>query len=68
MLNLCRIICLDYLQMCDSVNHRFQLNSEILITRLSFTHLRYIMAIDDPFERFFYELECIKGMSRSLLN
>lgn len=45
----------------DSVNHKFQMDPEILITRLSFTHLRYIMAIDDPFERFFYELECIKG-------
>ncbi|MBQ9060592.1 MAG: DUF1016 family protein [Firmicutes bacterium] len=46
---------------CDSVNRKFQIDPEVLITRLSFTHLRYIMTLDDPFERFFYELECIKG-------
>lgn len=48
-------------KICDSVNHKFELDPEVLITRLSFTHIRAIMAIDDPFERFFYELECIKG-------
>ena len=42
------------------VSNRFEMDPEMLITRLSFTHLRYIMAIDDPPERFFYELECIK--------
>lgn len=46
---------------CDSVNHKFKMDPEMLITRLSFTHIRQLLSIDDPLERFFYELECIKG-------
>ena len=46
---------------CDSVKHKFKMDPEMLITRLSFTHIRQLLSIDDPFERFFYELECIKG-------
>ena len=49
---------------CDSVNHKFKMDPEMLITKLSFTHIRQLLPIDDPFERFFYELECIKGTSR----
>ncbi len=41
-------------------DNRFVTNPEILISKLSFTHIREIMRIDDPFERFFYEFECIK--------
>ena len=48
-------------EICDSVSRKFEMNPELLITKLSFTHLRYILPIDDPLERFFYELECIKG-------
>ena len=48
-------------QICDSANHKFETNPETLITRLSFTHIREILTLDDPFERFFYEFECIKG-------
>ena len=32
-----------------------------LITRLSFTHLAELVAIDDPLKRAFYEVECIRG-------
>lgn len=46
-------------EICDSTSRRFELDPEILITKLSFTHIRKILPIDDPFERFFYELECI---------
>jgi len=49
-------------EICDSMNHIFQTDPEVLITRLSFTHIREIMRIDDPLERFFYEFECIKGV------
>lgn len=45
----------------DSANHKFQTDPELLISRLSFTHIREIMSIDDPLERFFYEFECIHG-------
>lgn len=61
MLNLCRTFYLKYPQICDSANHKFKMDPEMLITRLSFTHIRQLLPIDDPFERFFYELECIKG-------
>jgi len=32
-----------------------------LITRLSFTHIAELLAIDDPSKRAFYETECIRG-------
>ena len=38
----------------------FITNPEVLIGNLSFSHIREIMTIDDAFERFFYETECIK--------
>ena len=49
-----------FTKICDSMNHKFETEPEILISRLSFTHIREIMSIDDSFERFFYETECIK--------
>ena len=48
-------------EICDSVNHKFMTPPEVLLSYLSFTHIRAILSIDDPIERFFYELECIKG-------
>lgn len=45
-----------------TVLHKFETPPETLISRLSFSHIREIMSIDDPFERFFYEFECIKGI------
>jgi hypothetical protein len=48
-------------EICDSMNHKFMTPPEILLTHLSFTHIREILSIEDPIERFFYELECIKG-------
>lgn len=47
-------------KICYSVSNKFQLDPEILSTQLSFTHIRRIMSIDDPMERYFYELEYIK--------
>lgn len=47
-------------EICDSVNHKLETAPEMLISHLSFTHIREIMTIDDSFERFFYETECIK--------
>ena len=37
------------------------LSGKLLISRLSFTHLELLSAIEDPLKRVFYELECIKG-------
>lgn len=44
-----------------SVSYQFITKPEILIGNLSFSHIREIMVIDDAFERFFYETECIKS-------
>ncbi len=44
-----------------TVSHKFETPPELLVTRLSFSHIKEIMPIEDPIERFFYELECIKG-------
>lgn len=46
---------------CETVSRKFQTPPELLVSRLSFSHIKEIMTIDDPIERFFYELECIKG-------
>ena len=45
----------------DSANPKFETDPEVLISCLSFSHIRQIMKLDDPFERFFYEFECIQG-------
>ena len=37
------------------------ISGRTLLTRLSFTHLERLAAIDDAFKRAFYETECIKG-------
>lgn len=49
-------------EICVTASRKFETDPELLISRLSFSHIKEIMAIDDPFERFFYELECIKGI------
>ena len=46
---------------CETASRKFETPPELLITRLSFSHIKEIMSIEDPIERFFYELECIKG-------
>lgn len=47
-------------QICESVNHKFTTTPETLLSHLSFTHIREIMSLEDDFQRFFYETECIK--------
>ena len=32
----------------------------MIVSRLSFSHIREIMSVDDPLVRYFYEQECIK--------
>ena len=46
---------------CETESRKFETPPELLVTRLSFSHIKEIMPIEDPVERFFYELECIKG-------
>jgi len=35
--------------------------AQVLVTRLSFTHLAELVAIDDALKRAFYEIECLRG-------
>ncbi|HYW83487.1 MAG TPA: DUF1016 N-terminal domain-containing protein, partial [Spirochaetia bacterium] len=41
--------------------HREAVSFKELITRLSFTHIAELLAIDDLLKRAFYETECIRG-------
>lgn len=43
-----------------SLMHQFVTPGDRIISRLSFTHLREIMTVDDPLARYFYEQECIR--------
>lgn len=45
---------------CSTVSNEFITKPETLVKNLSFSHIREIMVLEDPFERFFYETECIK--------
>jgi predicted nuclease of restriction endonuclease-like (RecB) superfamily len=45
----------------STLTTKFESDPEQLITKLSFSHLCEIMRLDDPFERFFYEFECMRG-------
>ena len=76
---LCRQFYLTYPQIGATLSHqfdksdenalssqpdqRFTTKPELLISRLSFSHIREIMTIDDSFERFFYELMTLRSMS-----
>lgn len=41
---------------------RFQMKGELLVQKLSYTHIEQLLRFDDPIQRLFYELECIKGI------
>lgn len=60
-MNLCRLFYSKYPQICETESRKFEMPPEMLVSKLSFSHIREIMAIDDPFERFFYEFECMQG-------
>ena len=49
-------------EIISTTSKKFETPPELLISRLSFSHIREIMPMEDPFERFFYEFECIRGM------
>lgn len=45
---------------CATASHNFQTPPEMIVSRLSFSHIREIMSVDDPLARYFYEQESIK--------
>jgi predicted nuclease of restriction endonuclease-like (RecB) superfamily len=44
-----------------SVISELAVDAQLLIERLSFTHLVELLAIEDPLKRAFYEIECMRG-------
>lgn len=71
----CRLFYLKYPQISSTVSNQFNIalpeksstmSNEFvtppddLVANLSFSHIRELLSIDDSFERFFYETECIK--------
>jgi predicted nuclease of restriction endonuclease-like (RecB) superfamily len=44
-----------------SVTEISPVSGKLLLAHLSFTHLELLSAVEDPFKRAFYEVECIKG-------
>ncbi len=47
-------------EISDSVNHQFMSSPESIISKLSFSHLRVLLPIEDPLVRFFYEQQCMR--------
>jgi predicted nuclease of restriction endonuclease-like (RecB) superfamily len=48
-------------EICPTLSDEFTTPPDVLISKLSFSHIREIMIQDDSHARFFYETECIKG-------
>jgi predicted nuclease of restriction endonuclease-like (RecB) superfamily len=50
----------DCTEKSPTVSDEFRTTGQIIISRLSFSHIAEIMTVDDPLARYFYEQECIK--------
>lgn len=48
------------IQKSATVSHQFISSPETIISRLSFSHIRELLTIDDPLVRYFYEQECMR--------
>lgn len=44
----------------STVSNEFVTDPDVLVNNLFFSHIREIMVLNDAFERFFYETECMK--------
>ena len=42
------------------MSHQFETKTEVLVSNLSFSHIREIMVIEDAFKNFFYKTEYMK--------
>ena len=40
---------------------QLELTAEMLLSKLSYSHLEQLTSLDDPLKRAFYEIECIRG-------
>ena len=50
----------EHIEKSPTVSDGFRTTGQMIISRLSFSHIVEIMTVDDPFARYFYEQECIK--------
>lgn len=50
----------DMLSIGATLSHQLMTSGKLLVSRLSFSHLREILTVDAPLARYFYEQECIK--------
>lgn len=50
----------DCTEKSPTVSDEFRTTGQIIISKLSFSHIAEIMTVDDPLARYFYEQECIK--------
>lgn len=51
----------DPTEIRESLPAQFALDGKTILTKLSFTHLAELIALDDPLKRAFYEIECMRG-------
>ena len=50
----------EHVEKSPTVSDGFRTTGQMIISRLSFSHIVEIMTVDDPLARYFYEQECIK--------
>lgn len=50
----------EHVEKSPTVSDGFRTTGQVIISRLSFSHIVEIMTVDDPLARYFYEQECIK--------
>ena len=52
----------------STVSNEFVTDPDVLVNNLSFSHIRELMVLNDAFERFFYETECMKCKWNNAIN
>ena len=50
----------EHVEKSPTVSDGFRTTGQMIISKLSFSHIVEIMTVDDPLARYFYEQECIK--------
>ena len=50
----------EHVEKSPTVSDGFRTTGQMIISRLSFSHIVEIMTVDDPLARYFYEQECIR--------
>lgn len=48
-------------EIVGTLSPSLQVPTDMLVTRLSYSHFELLFALDDPLQRAFYEVECLRG-------